>query len=274
VLLLSRHWRCAASLALALISLPGAALAAPTPPPIEPDPIEADAPPVVTLGLGPAVARRSFSYHDGLSGDLRSYSLQAAGGVAARLTIFPAARAGWPVLSDLGLVGSLHQAIGLQSQDPDGHATSTLWRRLDAGLRYRLISSPSGRLDLTAGYGAETFSFQDVVAAGAPSVDYRYLSGALGGELPLGPLALELRAAFHHVLDGGDLSSRLRGTTVAGVDGLIGLELPLAPWFGLSVGARYTRYFYSFKPEPGDALVAGGALDQSIRASLLAVGSF
>jgi hypothetical protein len=50
---------------------------------------------------------------------------------------------------------------------------------------------------------------------------------------------------------------------VGGIDAALGAALPLGSGgFELQGLLRYFRYFYAMNPEPGDALVAGGALDQ------------
>ena len=63
-------------------------------------------------------------------------------------------------------------------------------------------------------------------------------------------------------LDAGAVHDRFRGATVGGVDATLGLALPFARAFEGRLGATYTRYFYTFHPTPGDAFVAGGALDE------------
>jgi hypothetical protein len=42
----------------------------------------------------------------------------------------------------------------------------------------------------------------------------------------------------------------------------------------LSLEVAYTRFFYTLNPQPGDALVAGGALDQMAFGSLGAAYMF
>jgi hypothetical protein len=58
-----------------------------------------------------------------------------------------------------------------------------------------------------------------------------------------------------------DLYQRFRDASVYAVD--MGLTLALAMGLGFEtrLGAEYTRYVSSFKPQPGDQYVAGGALD-------------
>ena len=49
-----------------------------------------------------------------------------------------------------------------------------------------------------------------------------------------------------------------------GVDVGAGVAYPLPRGFEVALRARYTRYFSAFHPVPGDASVAGGALDEYI----------
>jgi hypothetical protein len=68
----------------------------------------------------------------------------------------------------------------------------------------------------------------------------------------------------------GALGTRFRDTTFGAVEFGGGLAVPIVRVFEFRATADYMRVFYSFHPTPGDAYVAGGALDQFVRAQLTA----
>jgi hypothetical protein len=65
-------------------------------------------------------------------------------------------------------------------------------------------------------------------------------------------------------LAAGALLERFRDGSVGGMDLSVGVALPIKAGFEARLGFNYTRYFYSFYPNPGDPYIAGGALDEYI----------
>ena len=66
-------------------------------------------------------------------------------------------------------------------------------------------------------------------------------------------------------------SDRQRDAATHGFELSLGAAWPLGGGLDLRVRATYERYVYAFAPVPGDAYVAGGALDQIFHGGL-AVG--
>ncbi|MDP9152421.1 MAG: hypothetical protein M3O36_21050, partial [Myxococcota bacterium] len=85
---------------------------------------------------------------------------------------------------------------------------------------------------------------------------------ALDARAPFGRLAGFAALGYRLVLEGGPVEKRFRGSSVNGVDAQIGAGFAVGTGWELRLAAEYDRYFYGFKPRPGDPFVAGGALDQ------------
>jgi hypothetical protein len=69
------------------------------------------------------------------------------------------------------------------------------------------------------------------------------------------------------MLSSGD-GSGFPHESVGGVEGRLGLAYPITRSFEVSIAGAYTRIFYAYNPTPGDANVAGGALDEMGNLSL------
>lgn len=102
-------------------------------------------------------------------------------------------------------------------------------------------------------------------------VGYEYVRlGALGSFELVGRLSLDLELAWLFVRDLGELGStrwfpRAEG---AGAEAHMGLRFALGRGFEARLAGRWRRYFMSMRSEPGDAHVAGGAVDQYLAMTL------
>ncbi len=92
--------------------------------------------------------------------------------------------------------------------------------------------------------------------------------GLDGRALLAGRFSVLLGLAYLHVTSPGEIYERFRAAHVAGIDGELGCALALVPGLEARLGGRYTRYFASFQPKVGDAIVAGGALDEQLQVGL------
>jgi len=245
------------------------------PPPVEASPPQEDSEhpsgvrgyELVSVRVGFNLGLRSLWLSDGLTSNLRDYRVVGVPGLAGALDVYPLATLDVPVLSDVGLTFEGRGALGLTSAIEGGAAVNTGWTRFAGGLRYRQ------RLDATLdpvvlGF-AGSFVHDDFaiaappeLAAQEPSARTASLRGGLDVRVPLGPLAITAGVGGLGVLDEGGLYDRVRGATIAGVDGSLGLVVPLGLGFDARLNASYERWFSSFAPIPGDAYVAGGAVDE------------
>lgn len=217
------------------------------------------------LGAG----MRHFSYVDRITSSLRPYDLAAAPVAVASGVVYPLAPTRLPVLRDFGITGEYSQAFALASQDSAGNRVGTTWQSFDVGATER-IALPRGLLaNVSAGYGGDDFQFTDALAGGAaalPSASYRFVR--VGADVRYGFLSVFAAWAggsYLDVLTSGYTAELFPRETVGGVEAHLGASWRLAKSWELSLSGAYTRFFYSFNPVPGDASVAGGALDEQTR---------
>ncbi|HXU71081.1 MAG TPA: hypothetical protein VN947_17225 [Polyangia bacterium] len=216
---------------------------------------------------GGVVARRLR--FDGLTTrNLSTYDNGASAlvGFHAELQPFARGRSRW--LRGLALAGGFAGSVASGAAHADGSnpVQSPLYA-FDVGLRER-VRLGDGRfapaLGVAAAYGSLRQSFSDggVLVAGLPSVSYQYGRVAVDGEIALGPLALELSGGYRAVGSSGYLGSRFSRTSVQGFDARAGLVARLPRGVVVGAGAEYVRFASTFHPQPGDAYVANGAVDE------------
>jgi hypothetical protein len=228
---------------------------------------------LVVVGLEFAIGGRRFAYTDGLTPNARGYDVFGPPMPAVSAEVYPAAGTRVPVVRDLGLMASYARAFGLGSKTRDGKAVDTSWDRLLTGLRFRVRPGRDEGpvLGVRGGFGMIRFDFtttDKVLGASVPDVAYMFLRGGLDARIPLWRFALLLEADYHGALKAGEVFDRFRGARVGGIDAGVGLGFALGKGFEARLGAQYTRYFYAFDPIPGDAYVAGGALDELLTLGL------
>jgi hypothetical protein len=222
------------------------------------------------LRAGVEAGSRHFSYVDRLTPTLRPYDLFAAPLVTIDGEIYPLAGTSIPVLSGLGATGRYARAFGLASADSAGTKVGTSWQAFDLGLRERLPLTSWFILGIDAGYGDTSFALDQAIQPSAqlPSVHYKVLRGGVDGRFGRRDLSLQLGARYLDVLSTGDLAALFPHAKVGGVEAMIEVAYMIARGVELSLDVAYTRYFYSLLPVPGDAYVAGGALDEMASVSL------
>jgi hypothetical protein len=225
---------------------------------------------VAVLGASLQGGSRHFSYVDRLTPTLRPYDLFVAPLVAIDGEIYPFTNSAIPVLAELGATAGYARAFGLASQDSGGSRVGTSWQAFGVGLRERLLLGTSFVLGIDAGYGDTSFEFDDPVTAAAqlPSVHYKFLRGGLDGRFVRGDLSVHGGASYLGVLSTGDFAALFPRASVGGVEVLLGVSDRITPAVELSLDVAYTRFFYNLLPQPGDAYVAGGALDEMAVVSL------
>jgi len=216
-----------------------------------------------------AAGSRHFSYTDRLTPSLRPYDLFAAPVVSIALEVYPLAGLRLPVLSGLGVVGDYGRAVGLGSADSGGTQVGTSWQFYDVGLHERLPIGARTLLGVGVAYGANDFDFdQPSFAASLPTVDYGFLRASLDARVFFGSFSLLGGGGYLDVLTAGTISGVFPRESVGGMDAFLGGAYLLSPHLEVSARVAYTRFFYAFNPQPGDAHVAGGALDEMARVSL------
>jgi hypothetical protein len=209
------------------------------------------------LGVG----ARHFSFRDGLSPNLRQYNLGSTPIVSLAAELYPLARQGG-VLADLGLVGDYQQALFVSSRGAEG-SVDTSWRTFDAGARarFRVLGAALGA---SVTYGQTSFD----VGPASPSVAYGYVRGGLDGRFEIAQFALMIGAGYEAVLSQGPLGDLFQRASTGGIDARVGAGYRLARGLEVRATAMYARFFSNMGSEPGDANVAGGALDQLMTATI------
>lgn len=218
------------------------------------------------------VGSRDFSYVDRLTSTLRSYSLFAAPLARVDGELYPLARTGIPIVEGLGVTADYAMAFGLSSSDGSDASGSvgTSWSRFDAGLRERIPLGRAVLVGLHGGYGQILYSFSGAqgTTAQVPGVDYQFVSGGADARVTWGATSVAVSGSYLGVLGTGPVASYFPRATVGGVEACAGVTQAFGPGLQLSLELAYTRFFYTLNPEPGDAYVAGGALDQMVTGSI------
>lgn len=212
--------------------------------------------PAVSLGVDGRAFLRQFRYNDDLFDTLRTYDISApAVGITA--TYRPFASTPW-----FALRGELELAVGVDgSRTEDGmqYDTSSSEWSLTTRLDKRLGSATIG-LDLAV--GEHRFK---VGGALIPDVTYRWARGGLAYSHALsGRVSVDAAAGYRYLISAGQLTEDMwfPRATGAGIDAELGARVRASDAITLFARADVRRYFFAMNPEPGDAQVAGGAIDQ------------
>jgi hypothetical protein len=216
--------------------------------------------------IGAEAAGRNFDYNDGLSGNLRSYNVAPAALFTASLEIFPLAEADG-VIRDIGVIAAYSRSLFLNSSTGSGDKIGTAEASYYGGLRVRI--HPWGDdgtiIGISDAYAVQTVTFDSTggtLDSQVPAVEYHANRTGVDARIPFGNFAVRGGLGFRAVFDAGPVAGRFRTPSVEGVDAEVGASMKIiGAWEG-RLTLDYARYFYGFKPAPGDAYVAGGALDQ------------
>lgn len=220
--------------------------------------------PVLDLSLSPEVGVRKFTWRDRVTPSLASYSSGTMVLGRAALEVFPFANAGLPVMSHVGLLGSVSRSLRTHTPDVSGAEYTALWHGYSLGAEWRAIFGDrfygalslryeSLRFDLSGPSGPGVLLPGGLKQAWRPGVLLR---------LPLGPIAIAADGGYLAVVVHDAVSRAFPRSTVAGVEGGLHLEWALTRLLALQLSGTYTRFFYSLHPLAGDDYVAGGALDE------------
>jgi hypothetical protein len=226
---------------------------------------------VLSVEAGVGVGMRHFSYVDRITPSLRPYDLGAAPMASMNGAIYPLGATHTPFVRDFGIIGSYSQAFAFSSEDSSGAHVGASWKAFDAGVTERIALTHALLANVSLGYGGNDFQFDQSAtsaAAALPSVAYRFVrAGAdLRFTVPtFAAISVSGGGSYLDLLSTGYTSVLFPRQSAGGVEAHLGASYLLAKSVEVSIGASYTRVFYTFNPVPGDADVAGGALDQQAR---------
>ncbi len=227
------------------------------------------APPLFHLGAAVQGGSRHFSYVDRLTPTLRPYDVWLVPMAAIEGELDPFARSGSRWLERLGLAADYARAFGVSSADSAGTHVSATWQTFHVDVRERIPVAATVMLGAHAGYGGIDFTFDGEVDATShlPSVVYRFVRVGADGQMRLGGFVLGMDASYLAVQSTGAMGALFPRESVGGVEAHVSAMRSLTRSLDATVDLAYTRFFYDYRPEPGDAFVAGGALDQMAYAS-------
>ena len=227
----------------------------------------------VAVLVGIDVGARHFKYSDPVGTLYAAYRLPIAPMASFGLEAYPLASTNLPLLRDLGFRGRLSRAFAVNSKTPDGITIETSWTRFGGEVRQRILlpSSHPVELGLYVGGDASYFTMKTKTPVAALLPSAKTVAVRFGFDarvLAVGRLSFLLGGAYLATTSPGEIYDRFRAPHVHGVDGELGAAVALLPGLELRLSGRYTRYFSTFKPIVGDALVAGGALDEQMQFGL------
>jgi hypothetical protein len=226
------------------------------------------------VGVGFKEFARQFGYTDDIFNRLSTYKLPLGPALALDAEAYPAAFFARGPLANIGLMAYFDYAVGISSKAADGTKYGTQALNLKFSLTYRL---PIGPLQINpfVGYTDQTYGITSNtgVKPNIPSVAYGGLRGGLQiRAIIFGPVFAQIAFAGQYVLSSGEISTYFPHLKVGGLDSQFAVGVSLFKRLEVKLQGDYTRFWYSMNPVPGDANVAGGALD--IYGSGMAVASF
>ena len=227
--------------------------------------------PYLEIGAGGRVFSRSMTFTENYS-NIPAYRLDRATALTIDVAFHPFAvadstRDQW--IAGLGLTGNITYAMGVTTEvaGADGRARTEV-HGYELGVRYRGIAGP---VDIVprVGYIADTFAAN--VGPVSPDVDYRVVRAGLLLRLALSRQAfMRANADYLDVLSAGRLNDadRFPRAVTRGVDIGLGAGYAFSDNVEAWVAVGLRRYGYDLKVQPGDNLIAGGALDEYVSMSM------
>jgi hypothetical protein len=223
---------------------------------------------IFAIALDGGIGARRLQYHQPITSNLPSYSVGAVPWLGFRAELHPFTRLQTPVLRGLGAFGDFGHSLYQQSVVAGGGPrVSADWMTYDVGLHERVRIGRSRFAPLVGvvlAYGRNVYDFTDAgqIISETPSVDYRYLRPALDARFAFGPVVLSVDTGYRAILAAGYVGDRFPRASIGGLDVGAGIAVRLPRDLELRLTGQYQRYFYDFHAQPGDAYVAGGAVDE------------
>jgi hypothetical protein len=219
-----------------------------------------------SVAVGPRIVNRRFSYKSDIFQALTTFQVPAMAAMAVDAESY---------YSHFGVAGSFfyvpefNSAVNGNSADP----FPTTSMSFIAGARYRhTLAGITAHLALDYGGHNFTIKGESVEKPPIPNVRYRFVRAGGGARVELVPrLRAALEGGYRHVLSAGEIASDayFPRLGVAAFDAKAALSVTVYGTWQVELAGTLERYFFSMNPEPGDAMVAGGAADQYLGGQLL-----
>jgi hypothetical protein len=238
-------------------------------------PADAEAPadpgirPYLEIGAGAKVFSRAMSYTDNAS-RLPGYRLDRGTAINMDMAFHPFALvpgAGW--VGGIGLTGGVTYAVGIGTQldGGDGRARTEVYG-YEAGIRLR---GTVGIVDIIPHVSYMVDNFVANVANISPDVRYRVARSGLGLRLALSSRAMVRASAdYLYVLDAGPFTAdgKFPRAQARGMDLSLGAGYSFTETLEAQVSVGLRRYGFDMRAQPGDAPLAGGAIDEYMSMTL------
>lgn len=227
-------------------------------------PMPGSKPSALEVGLGMRAFARNFRYTDDLFGVLRSYKLGAAPAGMLWLRWYPAAHFMGGIPAHLGIAAAYEQGFALKSQDPSGQSYPTTMREWFVGVRGRVpLDVHEAGVQLT--YGNHSFRVDDSPSNPlVPNTSYEYARIGIDGRVRVSRVSIGAELGHRFVLGSGEIATRnwFPHARASGFDAGVRAGYELFTGFELMAGFDFRRYALSMNPRPGEANIAGGAIDE------------
>ena len=219
----------------------------------------------ISVAVATRVFNRSFTHTQNLSA-LPDYQLQGAiaAEVQARVHPFALMQAAGAPLAPLGLTLALEYGLGVDSRVAGTETRiSTDVHAYAVGLSYRALAGPVA-IEPALGYATSTFNAG--AAPPAPNAAYRSLTPGVDLRwAAMDRVSLSASARYLHVLSAGALTAadRFPRASAHGAEAALALGFEIAGAVELFASAGLRRFGIATNVVPGDAAIAGGAVDQT-----------
>lgn len=233
-------------------------------------------PTVFAVELSSDIVNRKLGYADLTTGNLRQYDLAVYPLPTLKLELYPLALGRTDILSGLGLEAAFGIAPFLKSRRQTDETTEvypTTALKFDAGLRWRIVVSPSFPLAVIPSIGLRVQSFAVGPPAdsttrlqGLPNISFVGLRAAVGLEVPVVSNLLFLVGRFGilPIFSSGEIisASFFPSGSTFGFEAAAGLAVQLAKFLQVRASFEFTQYGMTFKTEESDPYIASGATDR------------
>jgi hypothetical protein len=171
-------------------------------------------------------------------------------------------------VGNLGVEAEIQQGFGISSMLTNGGSLSDAVHDYSGGFRYRVLFANNDDLFFSLRLGEDAFTFNGTARASLALLDtvYHYVRAGAGMHLAISDaIGVSFGGGYRDITNsaGPQMAHFFPRLTVAGADADLVGRYALSEMVELRVGVEWRRYWYAMHSQPGDQIVAGGAIDQS-----------
>jgi len=171
-------------------------------------------------------------------------------------------------VGNLGVEAAFQQGFGISSMLTNGGSFSDAVHDYSGGFRYRVLFANNDDLFFSLRLGEDAFTFNGADRASLALLDtaYHYVRAGAGMHLAISDtIGVSFGGGYRDITNsaGPQMAHFFPRLTVAGADADLVGRYALREMVELRVGVEWRRYWYAMHSQPGDQIVAGGAIDQS-----------